>query len=487
MKRGIFAVLVALALAACNDREAAGPAQTRVTGFSLLDADTGEALATSSLTDGSSLASETLPAQVRVRADTAPAVVGSVHFTLGDLTFTDNTAPYVLEQPLTLTPGDYTLTATPYSEAGAGGTAGGPLNVTFSVTASAQPDPEGYKRLLYVITRGSPNLWVYDMNNGYKLVKRRTLRELKVSRTWGAVAHAENGVLYLSHHNRDGRGGAISPGVLAYDLVKDRVLWRKTYRPFIDSLEITPDGKTLYMATGEATARGDFWFVLDAATGAVKDKIFVYRGAHNTIVGLDGRRVYMGSVRYPYLVVADTKTNDVIRKIGPFRAGVRPFTVNGKQTLAFVNVNRFLGFEIGDVKTGKKLYSVPVKGFPSANFDEELDVQSHGVALTPDEREVWVVDGTNRHLHIFDVTGLPGKAPVQTGSVAVRGGPTWIAFSRDGRFAHVSTGDVVDTKTRKIVAKTVNSKIRLQVDFIGNEPARAYSRYGLGYVTNPPN
>lgn len=483
MTRPLFVALALLVLAACNDTPV--PATGPITGFTLLDAYTDEALGTSSLTDGMTLETNGLPAAVRIRADTAPDFAGSVRFSLGDLETTDDSAPYTLEG-WTPAPGSYTLTATPYSGPGASGDAGTLRRVVFGVTASGTSDPAEYKRYLYVVGRGSPNLRVYDVDSGYKLVKSRTLRELEVSRTWGAVAHAESGILYLSHHNRDGAGGAISPGVLAYDLVADEVLWRKTYKPFVDSLEITPDGKTLYMATGEASSSGDFWFVLDAATGDVKDKIVVHRGAHNTVVGLDGTRVYMGSVRYPYLVVADTATNDVIREIGPFRAGVRPFTVNGAQTLAFVNVNQFLGFEVGDVATGKKLYSVPVAGFPSGPFDEELDVQSHGVALTPDEREVWVVDSRSRALHTFDVSGLPGTAPVQKDSIQLEGGPVWIAFSRDGRFAHVSTGDVIDTKTRQIVAKTASSKIRLQIDFIDEKPVKAYSRYGLGYMT-PPN
>lgn len=478
MKRCFFAALTLFVLAACN--EGASPVEGPITGFTLLDAATDEALGTSSLADGTTLDATGLPAAVRVRADTAPGFAGSVRLTLGDLSATDSSAPYTLEG-WTPAPGSYTLTATPY---GASGRAGGALSVGFAVTARAtgEPLPEGYRRLLYVVLK--TGIAVYDMDAGYRLVKR--LDTPDVDRIWGAHAHAESGMLYFSFHDATGASGTYERGVVAYDLVAEKIVWRKFYKPFVDSLEVTPDGKTLYMATGEATGRGTFWFVLDAATGAVKDTIPVFRGAHNTIVGLDGARVYLGSVRYPYLVVADTATNDVVREIGPFRSGVRPFTVNGAQTLAFVNVNQFLGFEIGDISTGKKLYSVPVAGFPSPKWKEALQVQSHGVALTPDEQEVWVVDSYSDQLHVFDVSGLPDKAPVQLDSIPLQSGPLWLAFSRDGRFAHVSTGDVIDTRTRQIVAKTASSKIRLQIDFVGDRPVKAFSRYGLGYVT-PPN
>ena len=192
----------------------------------------------------------------------------------------------------------------------------------------------------------------------------------------------------------------------------------------------------------------------------------------------------MASVRYPYLVVADTKTNKVVKKIGPFRDGVRPFTVNGEETLAFVNVNRFLGFEVGDIKTGKKLYSVRVQGFKQWPFKSPLSVQSHGVALSPDEKEVWVVDGKNKHLHLYDVTGLPGKAPAYIRSIKLPSKPHWVQFSRDGRFAYASGGEVVDTQTRQVVARTATAKVRIQIDFADGVPAEAYVRYGLGYVTD---
>jgi hypothetical protein len=33
-------------------------------------------------------------------------------------------------------------------------------------------------------------------------------------------------------------------------------------------------------------------------------------------------------------------------------------------SLVFVNVDDLSGFEVGDLRTGRKLYRVPVKGFP---------------------------------------------------------------------------------------------------------------------------
>jgi hypothetical protein len=34
---------------------------------------------------------------------------------------------------------------------------------------------------------------------------------------------------------------------------------------------------------------------------------------------------------------------------------------------------------------------------------------SHGIGLTPDEREIWLYDAHNRRLHVFDNTVMPPK------------------------------------------------------------------------------
>src|SRR5438552_13682917 len=72
----------------------------------------------------------------------------------------------------------------------------------------------------------------------------------------------------------------------------------------------------------------------------------------------------------------------------------------------------------------------------------------HGIALSPDESELWLADAANSRVHIFDAVSMP---PKQLASILVRDQPGWITFSIDGRYAYPSTGDIIDTKTREIV------------------------------------
>src|SRR4029077_15816077 len=100
---------------------------------------------------------------------------------------------------------------------------------------------------------------------------------------------------------------------------------------------------------------GPHWNVVDAATGDVIVTIETKSGAHNTVCGLDGRRASLAGLKSPLLSGVDVKTQKIEKPVGPFSAAIRPFTINAANTRCYVNVNGLLGFEIGDLTTGKTL------------------------------------------------------------------------------------------------------------------------------------
>jgi DNA-binding beta-propeller fold protein YncE len=244
-------------------------------------------------------------------------------------------------------------------------------------------------------------------------------------------------------------------------------------------MSMTPDGKVLYVPSFEK----DIWNVVDGATGDVVATIEPKSGAHNTVVGLDGSRMYLAGLRSPVLTVADTKTHQVVGTVGPFAAPIRPFTVNAAQTLCYVNVNELLGFEVGDLKTGKKLYRVEVKGFEKGPVKRH-GCPSHGIGLTPNEKEIWLCDAHNGYLHVFDNTQTP---PKQIAGIALREQPGWVTFSLDGRWAYPSTGEVIDTRTKTIVfalkdetGREVHSEKMVEIHFKDGVPVRAGDQFGVG-------
>ena len=197
-------------------------------------------------------------------------------------------------------------------------------------------------------------------------------------------------------------------------------------------------------------------------------------------------RAYLAGLNSPLLSVADTKTHTVAQTVGPFGNVIRPFTVNGAGTRVYVNVNELLGFEIGDITTGKVLHRVEVKGYEKGPVKRH-GCPSHGVGLTPDETELWLCDGHNNAVHIFDNTVMP---PKQMSTITVRDQPGWVTFSIDGKHAYPSTGEVFDTRSKKLIAslqdeqgRQIGSEKLLEIVFDGTKPVKTGDQFGLGGKT----
>jgi DNA-binding beta-propeller fold protein YncE len=355
--------------------------------------------------------------------------------------------------------------------------------------------PARVRRYEYVFVDG--NLYVYDLGGGFALARHvplpMTSRGIK-----GACASAATGMLYVSYGGDGGSNGRGS--MLKYDLRTNRVLWAREYAFGIDSMAIDPAGRRIYMPSGEASAEG-WWYVVEARDGSVAGRIAGAPAAHNTIVSADGRRVYLGAIGSRYLLVASTRTSRVFRRIGPLVGGVRPFTVNGRETLAFTTASGYLGFQVSSVVTGRVLHTVAFPGFgwDPATFGPSCP--SHGISLAPEERELYVLDAPNARVHVFDVRRLPRRPPEMVASIEVHslrgtnhpcrydcGKIGWINHTRDGRFVFVAeAGDVIDTRRRRVVRTlemlaNTRKHIEIHFDDRGRVAWAARSRSSVGYV-----
>ena len=341
------------------------------------------------------------------------------------------------------------------------------------------------RRLLYVAAPGIRNyleygghgLLVFDMDNGHKFVKRIPTAGVdpngKPINVKGICASARTKRIHIS----------TKVSLICLDMVTEKVLWERKYDKGCDRMALSPDGKTIYQPTFEK----DQWYVLDAMTGDEIARLTPNSRAHNTAYGLDGKNCYLAGLGSPLLTVADTTSHTIRRTVGPFSHSIRPFTVNGKQTRAYVCINECLGFEVGDITTGKKLHRVEVQGFQKGKVKRH-GCPSHGIGMTPDEKEIWVCDAHNQRMHIFDATVSP---PKQVASIACRDEPGWITFSIDGTLAYPSSGDVIDVKSRRIVAQLTDEKGRavgseklLEIDWDGRDPVRAGNQFGVGRVSD---
>jgi DNA-binding beta-propeller fold protein YncE len=344
--------------------------------------------------------------------------------------------------------------------------------------------------LLYVGAPGTDDhlngtgVLVFDVRNHYRFVKRIPTWDFVASRgpesVKGIAASPATGYLYISTLTRIG----------AIDLSTDKMVWSGTPGgACCDRMAVSPDGTMIYAPAAGSPAARRLWYALDARTGELLKTIDVGEpvSPHNTIFSLDGTRVFMEGYGSPNVYVADPHTHRIVRKIGPFSNNVRPFTITGDAKHLYATVNNFLGFEIADVTTGAVIARVPVEGY---GWDRSRillhNMPNHGIALSPDEKEVWVADGVNGYLHVFDNTVMP---PKQLTSIKSRSHPYWITFGFDGQYVYPSTGEVIDASAKRIVAQLkdefgqpVESEKLVEVMFADGKLVKAVDQFGVGQV-----
>src|SRR5208282_934736 len=193
------------------------------------------------------------------------------------------------------------------------------------------------QRFLYVATPGirddlqfgGHGVLVFDIDRGHRFLRRIAFNGLgangKPLNVKGIAANARTARLYVTTLEH----------LIAIDLASERVLWQKSYEGGCDRLALSPDGKTIYLPSLEK----GHWHVIDAIDGRVLAKITTNSGAHNTIYGSDGARVYLAGLKSPVLNIAETQHHAIEKTIGAFSSVIRPFTINGSESLCFVNVN----------------------------------------------------------------------------------------------------------------------------------------------------
>ena len=323
---------------------------------------------------------------------------------------------------------------------------------------------------------------VLDVDRSFEFVKRISTWNVAASTSpeevSGIAASPATNMIYLATRGR----------LAAFDLGTDQKAWESTYdgncceRP-----ELTPDGRTLVVGSDLK----DFWYVIDAQSGALRGKIQAPKSmrAHNMALSADGKTAFMAP-NAPTMTLGDVSSMKAFKTI-TFSDNVRPFVINHDATRIYANLNNLLGFEIADVKTGKviKRIEAPAEMWKTQWFDKTErffghGCPSHGIALTPDESEIWILDNINYGVMIYDNTG---EWPVLKWTFPTTASADWITIGLDGQYAFLSSGDVVDVKTKKIVAqmkdeygKAMHSEKYLEMAFSNGKLVRTVSQFGEG-------
>ena len=346
--------------------------------------------------------------------------------------------------------------------------------LALAASLSVQGANSPLKRYLYLSTPDGAQpggsgrgIMIFDIDNGHRFVRRIEIPFKEGLR--GFCGNARNHAVYYSSTSR--RLGA-------FDLETEKVLWDRQYEAGVDRACITPDGKKLYAPTGwwyRGTNSG--LMVINPATGELLKWLNAGLQSHNAIASLDGRYAYLGTETN--LWIFRTRDDSLVRRFDDVgESGVFPFTVDSRNRRAYVCLGKHVGFDLLDLTSGKVLQRVLASESP-------IPHRTHGAALTPDEKELWISDQDGKKLFIFDTTQ---PTPKEKGQVELSvGGHGWITFSLDGQFAWCHTPDVIDVKTRRVIATLkdetgapVSGSKFIEVHIRDGKVVRMGDQFGLG-------
>jgi DNA-binding beta-propeller fold protein YncE len=345
--------------------------------------------------------------------------------------------------------------------------------------------------LLYVTEPGSlekpgwangVGVIVLDVNNNFQFVKRIPTWEYAASmspeQVSGVAASPVTNLIYVAARGR----------LAAIDMGTDKMVWSTTLDgKCCERPQVTPDGKILVVGADLQ----DYWYEVDAATGKLIGKLEAPESpnSHNLNLSADGRTVFM-SPNNKVMTISDLKSRKVIKTIR-FPDNIRVFVINKDASRIYANNNNFMGFLIADVAAGQVVKKVEVT---SVNWHAKWDATprpviphgcpSHGIALTPDEKEIWVADGIFNKIHIFSNT----DDPKEIDTIDMSAGPFWMTFGLDAKLAYVSSGDIVDIATHKIVGqmkdeygRRITSEKLLDITFDNGHAQRVSNQFANSF------
>jgi outer membrane protein assembly factor BamB len=348
-----------------------------------------------------------------------------------------------------------------------------------TIAAAAQPPRPAPKVNNSFRPRGRHLL---DADDNYRFVKRIPTWEyagsMSPEQVSGMAASPVTNMLYVAAR---GRLGAIDMGT-------DKMVWSVTLDgKCCERPQVTPDGKIIVVG-GDLQ---DYWYELDAKTGKMIGKLEAPESpnSHNLNLSADGKTAFL-SPNNKVMTISDVESRKVIKTIR-FPDNVRVFVLNKDSSKIYANNNNFLGFLIADVATGKVVKTVDVTAddwrskwnvTPTPKIPHGCP--SHGIALTPDEKEIWLADGIYKKIRIFSNT----DDPKEIDTIDTPEGTYWMTFGLDGKLVYASSGDVIDVKTHKIVGqmkdeygRTLYSEKLLDITFDNGHAQRVSNQFANSF------
>jgi YVTN family beta-propeller protein len=235
----------------------------------------------------------------------------------------------------------------------------------------------------------------------------------------------------------------------------------------------TPDGKYVAVPIRDGASVD----IIDVLQEKIVKNLPI-KEPHNALNTGSNRYIYVSSMESHEVGLIDLEKMEFVEHI-PTGGRPRPYVISPDGNTMYVALAELHGFEIVDIPGKKAVERVEI---PAEHAElrklqfETQDTRTHGLALTPNGRELWVSSLLDDAMYIYDV-----KAKKVTGRVSTGEGPNWIVFTPDGKYACVSNTDtddvsIFDVKARREVTRVKVGKVPKRLAIAVAPPTRGKLR-----------
>jgi YVTN family beta-propeller protein len=238
-------------------------------------------------------------------------------------------------------------------------------------------------------------------------------------RPHGIVASHDGRSLYITLE--------VSNEVIEVDVATHEIVARAAVGAVPNEPTMSADGRYLFVPL-RGGAHTD---VVDTETMTRVASLPTGRAGHNAYTSPDGTRVYSTSMGDSLIAVIDPQSLEITRKIR-LNGIPRPVALTRDNLLAYVALSGLTGFVTVDLSTDTEVHRESISIADDTPVPT-LDTYTHGLQLTPDERELWVAAYGSDRVHGFLLPEYTHFA-----DIPVDGGPHWLTLHPDGEPLYVT-------------------------------------------------
>lgn len=190
--------------------------------------------------------------------------------------------------------------------------------------------------------------------------------------------------------------------------------------------------------------------IIDAHEGKIV-KVLPVNAPHNAYNTGRNDVLWVSSMGDHQIDRINLKTMEYTDKV-PVAGIPRPYAVTRDEKTLYVALSDYHGFEIVSIPDKKEIAKVDLPPAPPADCALEPHTETHGLALSPNEKELWVTSLSDGGVYVYDIATKKFSNEIKTGEC-----PNWIGFSPDGKYVTVSNcasndATIIDAKTQKALA-----------------------------------